>query len=107
MKLNYQFRLIPVIATSDFLPPDRPVRCGIFPAYWPPLRKDGNAQMDGGAQIELHWDLAAQPEPNYEGDQRISWKRVEAATLMRSGVGLWRSWNMRKKQSFRYRIGSF
>jgi hypothetical protein len=29
--------------------------------------------MDDGAQIEPNWDLAAQPAPDFEVDQRISW----------------------------------
>jgi hypothetical protein len=29
--------------------------------------------MRDGAQIEPDWDLAAQPAPDYEVDQRISW----------------------------------
>ena len=33
-----------------------------------------DAQMDDGAQTEpADWDLAAQPAPDFEVDQRISW----------------------------------
>jgi hypothetical protein len=33
-----------------------------------------DAQMDDGAPIELaDWDLAAQPAPDYDVDQRINW----------------------------------
>ncbi len=40
----------------------------------PLLWDDCDAQMGGGAQIEpADWDLAAQPAPDYEVDQRINW----------------------------------
>ena len=50
----------------------------ISPARGPLLWDDGgDAQMGDGAQIEpdwvTDWDLAAQPAPVYEVDQRISW----------------------------------
>jgi hypothetical protein len=46
----------------------------ISPARGPPLWDDCDAQMDDGAQIEpADWDLAAQPAPDYEVDQRINW----------------------------------
>ena len=47
----------------------------ISPARGPPLWDDySDAQIDDGAQIEpADWDLAAQPAPDYEVDQRISW----------------------------------
>jgi len=47
----------------------------ITPARGPPLWDDcGYAQTDDGAQIEpADWDLAAQPAPDYEVDQRINW----------------------------------
>jgi hypothetical protein len=46
----------------------------ISPARGPPLWADCDAQMDDGAQIEpADWDLAAQPAPDFEVDQRISW----------------------------------
>ena len=45
----------------------------ISPARGPPLWDDCDAQMDDGAQIEpADWDLAAQPAPDYEVDQRIN-----------------------------------
>jgi hypothetical protein len=45
----------------------------IAPARGPPLWGDtGDAQMDGGVQIEPDWDLAAQPAPEYEVDQRVN-----------------------------------
>ncbi len=31
------------------------------------------AQTDDGVQIEPDWDLAAQPAPDYEVDQRVNW----------------------------------
>ena len=47
----------------------------IAPARGPPLWDDGgDAQMGDGAQIEpADWDLAAQPAPDFEADQRVSW----------------------------------
>ncbi len=51
----------------------------ISPARGPPLWDDcSDAQMDDGAQIEpadwvTEWDGAAQPAPDFEVDQRISW----------------------------------
>ena len=40
-----------------------------------PLWDDrGDVQTDDGAQIEpADWDLAAQPAPDFEVDQRINW----------------------------------
>jgi hypothetical protein len=46
----------------------------IAPARGPPLWEEcGDAQMGDGAQREPDWDLVAQPAPDYEVDQRISW----------------------------------
>ena len=46
----------------------------IAPARGPPLWADCDAQTDDGAQIEpADWGLAAQPAPDYEVDQRVSW----------------------------------
>jgi hypothetical protein len=45
----------------------------ISPARGPPLWDDCDAQMDEGVHIEPDWDLAAQPAPDYEVDQRINW----------------------------------
>jgi hypothetical protein len=46
----------------------------IAPARGPPLWDDcGDAQMDDELQIEPDWDLAAQPAPDFEVDQRINW----------------------------------
>ena len=46
----------------------------ISPACGPPLWDNcSDAQMDDGAQTEPDWDLAAQPAPDFEVDQRISW----------------------------------
>jgi hypothetical protein len=46
----------------------------IAPARGPPLWEDcSDAQTDEGVHIEPDWDLAAQPAPDYEVDQRISW----------------------------------
>ena len=45
----------------------------IAPARGPPLWEDCGAQMDDGVQAEPDWDMAAQPVPDYELDQRINW----------------------------------
>jgi len=45
----------------------------ISPARGPPLWEDCDAQMGEGVEIELDWDLAAQPAPDCEVDQRINW----------------------------------
>lgn len=46
----------------------------ISPARGPPLWDDcGDAQVGEDAQIDPDWDLAAQPPPDYEVDQRINW----------------------------------
>jgi hypothetical protein len=45
----------------------------IAPACGPPLWEDCDAQTDDGVQIEPDWDLAAQPTPDYEVDQRVNW----------------------------------
>jgi Putative transposase len=45
----------------------------ISPARGPPLWDDCDAQMHEGVEIEPDWDLAAQPAPNYEVDQRVNW----------------------------------
>ena len=46
----------------------------ISPARGPPLWDDcSDAQTDEGVHIEPDWDLAAQPAPDYEVDQRVSW----------------------------------
>ena len=45
----------------------------ISPARGPPLRDDCDAHAGEGVAAEPDWDLAAQPAPDYEADQRISW----------------------------------
>jgi Putative transposase len=46
----------------------------ISPARGPPLWDEcGDAQQGEGTQVEPDWDLAAQPAPDYEMDQRINW----------------------------------
>lgn len=46
----------------------------ISPARGPPLWEDcGDAQMGEGVQTEPDWDLAAQPAPDFEADQRVNW----------------------------------
>ena len=50
----------------DSLPPR------IAPTRGPPLWNDCDAQVGDGVQIEPDWDLAAQPAPDDEVDQRIT-----------------------------------
>ena len=46
----------------------------ISPARGPPLWDDcGDAQVGEGVEGEPDWDLAAQPAPDYEVDQRVNW----------------------------------
>ena len=45
----------------------------ICPARGPPMRDDCDAQTGEGVAVEPDWDLAAQPAPDYEVDQRINW----------------------------------
>jgi hypothetical protein len=45
----------------------------ISPARGPPLWDDCDAQMGEEVPIEPVWDLAAQPTPDYEVDQRVNW----------------------------------
>ena len=42
-------------------------------ARGPPLWEDGDAQAGDGVQIEPDWDLAAQPAPDFDVDQRVNW----------------------------------
>ena len=39
----------------------------------PPMWEDGDAQTGEGIQIDPDWDLAGQPAPDYEVDQRSNW----------------------------------
>ena len=46
----------------------------IPPARGPPLWDDcSDAQTDEAVHIEPDWDLAAQPAPDFEVDQRVNW----------------------------------
>jgi hypothetical protein len=45
----------------------------LFPARGPPLWDNGDAQIGEGVEIAPDWDLAAQPAPDYEVDQRVNW----------------------------------
>ena len=45
----------------------------ISPARGPPLWEDCDAQMGEDTQVEPDWDLARQPAPDYEVDQRVTW----------------------------------
>ena len=38
-----------------------------------PVQQPAPAPVDDGAQGEPDWDLAAQPAPDYEVDQRVNW----------------------------------
>jgi hypothetical protein len=51
-----------------------PISPHISQARGPPLWVDGSdAQTDEGVHIEPDWDLAAQPAPDFEVDQRVNW----------------------------------
>jgi hypothetical protein len=45
----------------------------ISPARGPPMWDECDAYSDEGTQVEPDWDLAVQPAPDYEVDQRINW----------------------------------
>jgi hypothetical protein len=45
----------------------------ISPARGPPLWDEGNALAGEGVEGEPDWDMAAQPAPDYEVDQRVNW----------------------------------
>jgi len=45
----------------------------ISPARGPPLWDDCDAQAGEGADGEPDWDMAEQPVPDYEVDQRVNW----------------------------------
>ena len=49
----------------------------IAPAHGPPLWDRCDAQMGEGVEVEpdwkTDWDMAAQPAPDYEVDQRVNW----------------------------------
>ena len=45
----------------------------ITPARGPPLWEGCDAPVDDGVQDEPDWDLAEQPAPDYEVDQRVNW----------------------------------
>jgi hypothetical protein len=45
----------------------------IAPARGPPLWDECDAQVGQGAGGEPDWDMAAQPVPDYEVDQRVNW----------------------------------
>ena len=64
----------------------------IVPARGPPLREDCDAPVGESAQVEPDWDLAAQPAPDYELDQRINWRvidtAIQAAFQTSCGAGL-------------------
>lgn len=45
----------------------------ISPTRGPPLWDECDARMGEGVEVEPGWDLAAQPAPDYEIDQRVNW----------------------------------
>ena len=57
----------------------------ITPARGPPLWDDCDAQVDDGMQSEPECDLAAQPAPDDEVDQRVNWLLSETAIWTRCG----------------------
>ena len=57
----------------------------IAPARAPPLWDGCDARIGEGVEIEPDWDLAAQPAPDYEVDQRIHWCGGKPALQTRCG----------------------
>jgi hypothetical protein len=45
----------------------------ITPARGPPVWDGCDAQMGDGGELAPDWDEAAQPAPDFEADQRVSW----------------------------------
>ena len=45
----------------------------ITPARGPPLWEDCDAQIGDGVGVEPDWDLAAQPAPDLDVNQRVNW----------------------------------
>ena len=45
----------------------------ITPACGPPLWEGADAQMGGGVNVASDWNEAAQPAPDDEVHQRVSW----------------------------------
>ena len=45
----------------------------IAPARGPPLWENFDAQVGEGSKIELDWDIAAQPAPDFDVDQSVNW----------------------------------
>jgi hypothetical protein len=45
----------------------------ITPARGPPLWDGCDAPMGEGVEVEPNWDETAQPAPDFEVDQRVSW----------------------------------
>jgi len=45
----------------------------IIPARWPPLWDGFDVPMGDGVEVESDGHKAAQPVPDFEVDQRISW----------------------------------
>jgi hypothetical protein len=56
---------------AETKPPTEPPR--ITPARGPPLWEGCDAQMSDGVDLAPDWDEAAQPAPDFEADQRVSW----------------------------------
>lgn len=64
----------------------------ISPARGPPLWDDCDAQVGEGVQVEpdwaTDWDGAAQPAPDFDADQRVTWRVGNAAILTCCGEQL-------------------
>jgi len=45
----------------------------IAPARGPPLWDECDALVGEGVEVEPDWDLAAQPAPDFDADQRVNW----------------------------------
>ena len=60
-------------------------------ARGPPLWEDCDAQVGEGVEVEPDWDLAGQPAPDCEVDQRVNWRVTKTAIQTRCGSRL-RAW---------------
>ena len=61
----------------------------ISPTRSPSLWDDcSDAQTNAAVHMEPDWDLAVQPAPHFEVDQRVNWRMVEAAILNRCALAM-------------------
>ena len=70
-----------------------PEPSNMSPARGPSLWDACNAPVGEGVEREPYWDLAAQPAPEFDVDQRVNWWLNETASQVRCGeqLHLWRA----------------